>query len=80
MSADLNYEPFDGVWIGLNDIATEGAFHWPDGSHVTYSKWSTDQPDNKHNYQDCVQMNVDMGNWDDVSCAGRLPFLCEKKA
>ncbi|KAJ7363152.1 hypothetical protein OS493_011430 [Desmophyllum pertusum] len=76
---DPNNEPLDGVWIGLNDVKTEGAFYWPDGSHVTYTKWASNQPDNQYGYQDCVEMRIDKGTWDDTSCGRQLPFVCEKK-
>ncbi|KAJ7363155.1 hypothetical protein OS493_011433 [Desmophyllum pertusum] len=76
---DPNNEPLDGVWIGLNDVKTEGAFYWPDGSHVTYTKWASNQPDNQYGYQDCVEMRIDQGTWDDTSCGRQLPFVCEKK-
>ncbi|KAL9950358.1 hypothetical protein ACROYT_G042845 [Oculina patagonica] len=61
-------DPFGGVWIGLNDVATEGTYRWPDGSHVTYTKWASNQPENRNVYQDCVRMTVDEGAWDDTSC------------
>ncbi|XP_022783049.1 secretory phospholipase A2 receptor-like [Stylophora pistillata] len=76
---DPNNEAFAGVWIGLNDVTTEGDFHWPDGSHVTYEKWHANEPNNTYKYQDCVQMLISDGTWDDTSCGKRLPFLCEKK-
>ncbi|KAJ7394598.1 hypothetical protein OS493_000416 [Desmophyllum pertusum] len=76
---DPNNEPLDGVWIGLNDVTTEGAFRWPDDTHVTYTKWASNQPDNQYDYQDCVEMTVDEGTWDDTSCGRQLPFVCEKK-
>ncbi|KAJ7369422.1 hypothetical protein OS493_039061 [Desmophyllum pertusum] len=76
----IQNEPLDGVWIGLNDVTTEGAFSWPDGSHVTYTKWVSNQPDNQNDYQDCVEMTIDQGTWDDTSCGRQLPFVCEKKS
>ena len=79
MSTDSNNEAMYGVWTGLNDITTEDLFHWPNGGQVTYERWSEGQPDNAHGYQNCVQMKVDDGTWDDESCGKRLPFLCEKK-
>ncbi|KAJ7351702.1 hypothetical protein OS493_035962 [Desmophyllum pertusum] len=76
---DPNNEPFDGVWIGLNKVTTEGTYRWPDNTHVTYTKWASNQPDNKYGYQDCVEMTIDEGTWDDTSCGRQLPFVCEKK-
>lgn len=77
-SADPNNEPYGGVWIGLNDVVTEGSFHWSDGSQLTYSKWAAGQPDNKNSYQNCVEMVVRGGNWMDTSCGRQLPFICQK--
>ena len=79
MLADRNIKPFDGFWIGLNDVSSEGTFLWPDGTHVTYTKWSSKPRDNQNNYQDCVRMIADKGAWDDTGCAKQLPFVCEKK-
>ena len=72
---DPNY---DGAWIGLNDIHTEGTFHWLNGTHVAYTKWALKQPNNNDNH-DCVWIKVGEGTWYDISCARQLPFVCEKK-
>lgn len=77
--SDLNNEAFASAWIGLNDLRTEGDYHWPDGSQVTYEKWHSNEPNNAYEYQNCVQMRISDGTWDDASCGKRLPFLCEKK-
>ena len=67
------------MWIGLNDVTTEGTFRWLDGSHVTYTKWASNLPDNQEEH-DCVRMTVDEGTWDETSCGKKLPFVCEKDA
>ena len=77
--ADPNNEPFGGVWIGFNDVTTEGAFRWADGNHVTYTKWAWSQPDNQNDYENCVEMKVDGGSWEDTSCGRKLPFVCERE-
>jgi len=76
--ADPNNELFGGVWIGFNDVTTEGAFRWADGSHVTYTKWAWNQPDNHNDYENCVEMKVNGGSWEDTSCGRKLPFVCER--
>ncbi|XP_022783051.1 uncharacterized protein LOC111323875 [Stylophora pistillata] len=77
--SDPKFEVIDGVWIGGNDITTEGTFLWPNGNHVTYTNWAVSQPDNSYGYQDCVAMIIFNGTWDDTSCGRRLPFVCEKQ-
>ncbi|XP_020611779.1 C-type lectin BPL-like [Orbicella faveolata] len=72
-------DPFGGVWIGLNDVTSEGTFSWPDGTHVTYTKWASSLSHNQNDNHDCVRMTVDRGAWDDTSCGKVLPFVCEKK-
>ena len=77
--ADPNKDPFGGVWIGLNDVTKEGKFLWADGSHVTYTNWASNQPDNRKDYENCVEIAVHGGSWKDTSCGRQLPFICEKQ-
>jgi len=65
--------PYDiNFWIGLNDIANEGVFVWAE-SHESadYNNWASNEPDNGHGSEDCVQMNgrpQDQFEWNDLSC------------
>ena len=33
------------VWIGLNDLDKYNYYQWVDGSPVSYTKWSFNEPD-----------------------------------
>ena len=76
---------FDYVWIGLNDMSTEGTFQWTDASPTNYTNWAASQPGNQ-NDSDCVFMLRD-GTWDDGECerstgssAPPRPYVCKTKA
>lgn len=57
------------MWIGLNDVATEGLFEWPSGESTTYRAWAPGQPDNQGN-EDFVHY---LGNgWNDL-CPANCP-------
>ena len=34
------------LWIGFNDLATEGTWEWISGEAVTFTSWDSGQPDN----------------------------------
>ena len=61
-----------------------GTFDWPNGTHVTFTKWVPEQPDTRNILMKedhaCVGMKFGEGPCDDISCARHLPFVCEKKA
>lgn len=44
----------DELWIGLNDIRTEGLFDWSDHSTVSYTSWTYGKPTVSINTEDCV--------------------------
>lgn len=76
------------VWIGGNDIATEGKWVWSDGSKVTYTNWGYGgEPDNFHD-QDGMAFGLDdwpspggglgkAGQWNDVAVNNGLYSLIE---
>ncbi|XP_044534178.1 tetranectin [Gracilinanus agilis] len=68
------------IWLGLNDMATEG--NWVDmtGSKISYKNWETEittQPDGGK-VENCAAMSgVAVGKWFDKRCKERLPFICQ---
>ncbi|XP_051814605.1 CD209 antigen-like protein C [Acanthochromis polyacanthus] len=72
------------TWIGLNDIQTEGTWMWVDGTPLTQSYWSTNQPDNgggsdQWGEEDCATIrNSENTLWNDLPCTSYLQWICEK--
>lgn len=63
------------VYIGLNDIQTEGLFVWENGDRLAYTNWGSGQPDNASN-EDVVELRNDNGQWNDINgTAARQYFL-----
>ena len=56
----------NGAWIGFNDLDTEGTFDWPNGTHVTFTKWVPEQPDTRNILMNedhaCVGMKFEEGH------------------
>ena len=67
------------TWIGCNDIAHEGRFVWSHNNQVvTYSKWSSGQPDNGRKTEDCCML-LHHGYWNDDQCYNsHKSFICKK--
>jgi hypothetical protein len=58
------------MWIGLNDVATEGNWVWVSGEPVTYTNWKAGEP-TTDDAQDYAAILVDFrfgspGEWHDV--------------
>ncbi|XP_041475761.1 uncharacterized protein LOC121424220 [Lytechinus variegatus] len=70
-------------WFGLDDLSKEGDFRWSDGTLLRktgFSKWHSDNPDNLHGWEHCVEYNYDQGEgWNDLPCGRLRKFICEKK-
>lgn len=89
---DTFAETFIGTvdtWIGGNDITTENAFLWEDGTAFSFTHWNPGEPNNGNNggYQeDCVVLagaRVEK-HWDDRPCdssevatSGTFAALCQ---
>jgi hypothetical protein len=64
-------------WIGLNDRSEEGRFEWLDGAAVTYTGWSSKEPNNGTCNQDCAALKKKGdGRWHDTHCGQPQPFIC----
>jgi methionine-rich copper-binding protein CopC len=62
---NANFSSFGNVWIGLTDEAQRGTYVWTAGDALTYTNWSSGQPNDSGN-QDYVVMFTD-GTWADYN-------------
>lgn len=67
----------DNWWIGYNDRSDEGSWEWVGGGGG-YTNWGGGEPNNGDIWSDenCAEMRTD-GAWNDRSCDGDSPFVCE---
>jgi hypothetical protein len=52
------------VWIGLNDLASEGNFVWTSGEAVTYTNWRAGEPNGGTN-ENVTIIRHEEGQWND---------------
>lgn len=50
----LSAASIDELWIGFNDIRTEGLFDWSDHSSVSFTSWTFGKPAVSTDAEDCV--------------------------
>jgi len=63
------------LWIGANDLATEGQWVWVDGSPATYTLWNNGEPNNSGGNEHCCQYYTS-GLWNDANCANSNAYAC----
>jgi hypothetical protein len=68
------------AWFGLDDLRTEGGFHWADGTQLDFTSWDTNEPSNAFNNEDCAYMTSNNGTWNDTACNNSRRALCECEA
>ncbi|CAK6968483.1 CD209 antigen-like protein E isoform X3 [Scomber scombrus] len=72
------------AWIGLTDRDTEGTWKWIDGSPLSLKFWVSTQPDDggsKTVEEDCAHIFTQKNyeeNWNDLPCATKQKWICEK--
>jgi Lectin C-type domain/Putative metal-binding motif len=67
-----------GGWsMGLSDIAAEGTFVWVDGGPLTFSNWNPGEPNDGATNEDCAELDLAGGGWNDIPCADPRAFVCE---
>ena len=66
------YSNYGEMWIGLNDIETEGIYTWIDGTSLHFENWF-----DTTNSENCVGVTNNNGEWNDISCSiGYYAFIC----
>lgn len=76
-----NFNQF-GLFIGFNDVASEGNFVWTSGEPVTFTNWDAGEPSNGGGVEDYALMEFS-GLWlDQDACSGGngLPTVIEKNS
>ena len=60
----------NNVWIGLNDISTNGVYEWSDSSSYDYDSFAPGEPQDSTS-ENCVCMGTGYsGDWIDTGCDG----------
>ena len=68
------------VWLGFNDMASEGSWVDMTGGHIAYKNWETEitaQPDGGK-VENCATLSgAANGKWFDKRCRDKLPYVCQ---
>ncbi|XP_030015060.1 tetranectin [Sphaeramia orbicularis] len=72
--------PEEHIWLGVNDMVTDG--HWVDqsGSSVRFKNWETEitlQPDGGRSQNCAILSTTANGKWFDESCRAEKASVCE---
>ncbi len=70
----------DKYWIGLTDRNnTSGKYSWETGESISYTNWSTSQPNAKSGKNAAIVEAKASGKWNDVPVdySGIIGFVCE---
>jgi cysteine-rich repeat protein len=62
------------LYIGFNDLDTEGEFEWTDGTAPEFTAWLNGEPNNLGG-EDCTETNA--SGWNDSACGGARNWICE---
>jgi hypothetical protein len=70
------------MWMGYNDISSEGVWVWVNGEPTTFRGWCAGEPNNDGwGNEDCGQLVYSAWGlwqcWNDGDCGDSWPFVCE---
>ncbi|OCT73059.1 C-type lectin domain family 11 member A [Xenopus laevis] len=76
-----SFYPFNwNIWIGINDLRSEGMYQYENGHRVSFFNWYKDhmivQPNGK-TLENCVSITSIDGKWWDHECSRRMFYVCE---
>uniref|UniRef100_A0A671L2P7 Macrophage mannose receptor 1-like n=1 Tax=Sinocyclocheilus anshuiensis TaxID=1608454 RepID=A0A671L2P7_9TELE len=71
----------DPAWIGYRMYDPSAGFVWSDGSSSSYQSWTSDEPNNLNNIENCVEMRISIwdrdGAWNDINCQDSKNWYCQ---
>ncbi|XP_060586405.1 uncharacterized protein LOC132742102, partial [Ruditapes philippinarum] len=65
------------VWIGLNALDLNNGYKWSDGSPGKYYHWRYNEPNDWGGEEDCVNILLLTGEWNDDHCARQYGYVCK---
>ncbi|KAE8281978.1 Tetranectin [Larimichthys crocea] len=74
--------PDEQVWLGINDMITEGSWADQTGTSITYKNWDTSnsrspQPDGGHSQNCAILSGTSRGKWFDENCREEKASICQ---
>ncbi|XP_034410047.1 tetranectin [Cyclopterus lumpus] len=72
--------PEEHIWLGINDMVTDGQWVDQSGSGVRFKNWETEitlQPDGGRSQNCGILSTTANGKWFDESCRAEKAFVCE---
>ena len=86
----LHNEPLlegETTWLGGSDIALEGTWVWASDGRAfsqlgqpfddAFVRWNFGEPNDWGNGEDCLEMRIDDGTWNDRSCQVPIGSVCQ---
>ena len=69
----------NNVWLGGFDSRSEGTWEWVDGTHMdhTFASWSSGEPNDWGNKEDCLAIRNADKNWNDAPCSHTFYYVCQ---
>lgn len=52
-------------------------YRWTDGFVVDYVNWGDNEFNNFYGFEDCVELVVGNGKWNDVNCYFKRNWICK---
>nr|XP_055076116.1 tetranectin isoform X1 [Misgurnus anguillicaudatus] len=65
------------IWLGVNDMQTEGVWMDQTGSAIRYKNWQATQPDGRTSENCAVLSGASGGKWQDENCREERASVCE---
>lgn len=76
----------EGIWLGLNDLESEGSFKWTTGGVPGYTNWNEGEPNNSSGNENWGQIYIKYGGvvgdprngtWNDIPESALMKFVVE---